>query len=107
LPKAHQYYSTSSNSCGNVYSQLDVLVCNAGRSQRAVWHKIDMEVDKEIFDLNVFSVVNLSRKAVAYFLEVGGGQLAVTSSIAGKVGAPYSGSYTGSKHAIHASEKQH
>jgi len=47
-----------------------------------------------------FSVINLSRIAVNYFLEVGQGHIVVTSSLAGKVGAPFSGTYTGSKHAI-------
>lgn len=37
------------------------------------------------------------------FLEQGSGHLAVTSSIAGVLGVPFSGSYTGSKHAIHVS----
>jgi dehydrogenase/reductase SDR family member 7 len=61
-------------------------------------------VDRQVFELNVFSVVSLSRVALNYFatrspdLE---GQIAVTSSIAGLVGAPYSPSYTGSKHALH------
>jgi short-subunit dehydrogenase len=80
--------------------QLDVLISNAGRSQRANWHKIDLKVDKELFDLNVFSLVHLNRIAVRYFLEAGGGHLVVNSSMSGKFAAPFSASYTGSKHAI-------
>ena len=34
-----------------------------------------------------------------------GGQFAIVSSAAGKAGVPFSGSYTGSKHAINVSEK--
>lgn len=61
-----------------------------------------MEVDKNMFDLNVFSLINLNRIAVRYFTKTGNaGGLAVTSSIAGIIGAPDSGSYTGSKHALH------
>lgn len=82
--------------------QLDILVNNAGRSQRAFWEMIEMEVDYEMFQLNVFSVISLSRIAVKYFEKTdSGGQLVVTSSVAGLIGAPFSGSYTGSKHAIH------
>lgn len=80
--------------------QLDVLVNNAGRSQRAIWENINIEVDKAIFELNVFSVISLSRLAVRYFTERGGGHLVTMSSLAGVIGAPYSGSYTGTKHAI-------
>lgn len=77
---------------------------NAGRSQRAVWENIDFAVDKEIFKLNVFSVLSLSRLAVKYFENAGiFGHLVVTSSLAGVFGAPFSSSYNGSKHAIHVS----
>ncbi|XP_073981133.1 dehydrogenase/reductase SDR family member 7-like isoform X2 [Rhodnius prolixus] len=85
-----------------LFGRLDILVNNAGRSQRAVWENIDFAVDKEIFKLNVFSVLSLSRLAVKYFENAGiFGHLVVTSSLAGVFGAPFSSSYNGSKHAIH------
>ncbi|KAL1517554.1 hypothetical protein ABEB36_001304 [Hypothenemus hampei] len=83
------------------FGTLDILVNNAGRSQRAAWEQIDLDVDKQLFDLNVFSVVNLTRIALHYFNTKGEGHVAVVSSLAGVIGAPYSGSYTGAKHAIH------
>ncbi|CAH1402367.1 unnamed protein product [Nezara viridula] len=83
------------------FGRLDILVNNAGRSQRALWEDIELEVDRQLFELNVFSVISLSRLAVKYFEKVGGGHIVVTSSLAGLFGAPFSGSYTGAKHAIH------
>ncbi|GLV42811.1 uncharacterized protein CBL_03551 [Carabus blaptoides fortunei] len=84
------------------FGRVDILVNNAGRSQRANWENIDMSVDKQMFDLNVFGVVSLTRIAVRYFQSrPEGGHVAVTSSIAGIVGAPFSGTYTATKHAIH------
>lgn len=83
------------------YGKLDILVNNAGRSQRAVWENIDLSVDKQAFDLNVFSIVALTRHVVKYFMKQGQGQIVVTSSITGIIGAPNSASYTGSKHALH------
>lgn len=85
------------------FGAVDILLNNAGRSQRANWEDIDMTVDKQMFDLNVFSVVNLTRIAVKYFKERGYGHVAVTSSLAGVIGAPLSGTYTATKHAIHVS----
>jgi len=83
--------------------QLDILVNNAGRSQRAKWDSIEIAVDKEMFDLNVFSIVSLSRLAVKHFLKVGGGQIVNTSSLAGILPVPMSATYCGTKHALHVS----
>ena len=84
-------------------SQLDIMIHNAGQSQRARWEHTDIKVDRDIFDINVFSVVNLTRLILPHFLRRGEGTFAVVTSSAGKVGAPFSGSYTGFKHALHVS----
>ena len=84
------------------FKSLDILVNNAGRSQRAEWDKIDIKVDRELFELDVFAVVHLSRIVLNYFLRHSiKGHLAITSSGAGLIGAPNSASYTGAKHALH------
>lgn len=85
------------------FGHVDILLNNAGRSQRAIWDNIELAVDKQLFDLNVFATINLSRVALDHFNRRGSGHIAVVSSIAGVLGAPYSGSYTGSKHAIQVS----
>ncbi|CAL8073687.1 unnamed protein product [Orchesella dallaii] len=85
----------------NHFGELDILVSNAARSQRANWEEIESEVDKELFDLNVFSLLALNRVVLKYFCRVGKGQLAVVSSVAGKIGLPFSASYVGSKFALH------
>lgn len=82
------------------FGHIDILVNNAGRSQRAMWEDIEMEVDRDIFELNVFSVVSLSRIAVNYFNKLERGHIVVMSSLAGVIGAPCSASYTATKHAI-------
>lgn len=82
--------------------QVDVLISNAGRSQRASWAETELAVDKELFELNVFSLINLNRIIVRHWLKVGQpGQLCIMSSVAGKMGVYHSGSYSGSKFALH------
>lgn len=84
------------------FKTLDILVNNAGRSQRAEWNTIQLKVDRELFELDVFAVVHLSRIALNFFVRNSiKGHLAVTSSTAGLIGAPSSASYTGAKHALH------
>lgn len=96
------FHQDSFNRVISHFRALDILVNNAGRSQRAEWNKIDINVDRELFELDVFSVMHLSRLAVTYFEQNSiSGQLAVTSSTAGLIGAPNSASYTGAKHALH------
>lgn len=80
---------------------MDILVSNAGCSQRAEWEKIDINVDKEMFDLNVFSHIALNRLVAKYFLNRGTGHFVITSSIAGIGPIPFSATYSATKHALH------
>lgn len=83
------------------YGKLDILVNNAGRSQRAAFEEIPLEVDREMLDVNLLGPVCLTRTVVKYFKAKGQyGHIVVTSSVAGKIGAPFSATYTGSKHAL-------
>lgn len=84
----------------NYFDRVDILINNIGRSQRATFQEITISEDKEIFDINVFGQINLSRCVMNQFVKQGFGHFVVTSSVAGKFGAPFSASYTASKHAI-------
>ncbi|CAG7826952.1 unnamed protein product [Allacma fusca] len=83
------------------FGKLDVLLSNAGQSQQDEFVNLDMLIDKHIFDINVFSVVNMNRVVVNYFLKNGGGQVAVVSSLNGRIAVPLGSAYAASKHAIH------
>ncbi|KAK3591290.1 hypothetical protein CHS0354_004339 [Potamilus streckersoni] len=83
------------------FKKIDILVNNAGRSQRAEWEKIHLDVDRQILELNVMSVISLTRCVLPHMMDKKEGHIVVTSSVAGKLGVPGSASYTGSKHALH------
>lgn len=82
------------------FGRIDIMINNVGRSQRAKFTEIDISQDKEIFDINVFGQINLTRTVMRHFLERKSGHFVITSSVAGKFGAPYSATYTGSKYAL-------
>ncbi|XP_065310783.1 uncharacterized protein [Dermacentor albipictus] len=104
LPFSISNFSSHSEQLQKVldhFGKLDVLVNNAGRSQRANFEEITVEIDKEMFDCNVFGAISLTRCVVKYFKEKGvQGHVVVNSSTTGKLGAPFSATYTGSKHAL-------
>ncbi|XP_062599259.1 dehydrogenase/reductase SDR family member 7-like [Saccostrea cucullata] len=82
------------------FSKIDILVNNAGRSQRALFEETSIETDREVLELNVLGVLSLTKQVLPHMLERKEGHIVVMSSIAGKLSAPNSASYTGSKHAI-------
>ena len=84
------------------FGQIDILVNNAGRTQRASFEETDLAVDRDMFEVNVFGMIKLTRLMVKHWYETNHpGQIVVSSSAAGKMGAPYSCTYTASKHALH------
>ncbi|XP_069116277.1 dehydrogenase/reductase SDR family member 7-like [Argopecten irradians] len=82
------------------FKHIDILVNNAGRSQRAMWLKTSLQVDRDMLELNVLGVLSLSKLVLPYMEKRGSGHIVNISSVAGKLGAPMSGSYTGAKHAV-------
>ena len=79
---------------------IDVLINNAGRSQRSLAKETPIEIDRNIMELNFFSVVALTKLVLPQMLENGSGHVVVISSIAGKLGFPMRTAYSASKHAL-------
>lgn len=79
---------------------IDVLINNAGRSQRSLAKETPLEIDRNIMELNFFSVVALTKFVLPQMLKKGSGQIVVISSISGKLGFPMRTAYAASKHAI-------
>lgn len=84
------------------YGKVDILVNNAGRSQRAAFGEVCTQTDEEMFAINVFGPLSLTRLVLRHFEQrQHRGHVVITSSVAGKLGAPFSATYTASKHALH------
>ena len=82
------------------YGRLDSVVLNAGRSQRAVAAETPFTATKDLFELNVFSVIHLAKLILPHFLEAKKGQFVVVSSVSGFLATPIGSSYSATKFAL-------
>lgn len=81
------------------FGGVDVLVCNAGISMRALFEDVDLAVIKELMDVNFWGAVYCTKYALPSVLERKGAIVGV-SSIAGYRGLPGRTGYSASKHAM-------
>ncbi|WP_341708102.1 SDR family NAD(P)-dependent oxidoreductase [Halopseudomonas sp.] len=80
--------------------RIDLLVNNAGISQRSLALDTSLQVYRQLMEVDYLAPVALTQLLLPRLVEQGSGQLAVVSSVAGKVGAPLRTGYCGAKHAV-------
>lgn len=82
------------------YGKIDVLINNAGISMRAFFKEVDLNVLKQLMDVNFWGTVYCTKYALPFLLESKGSVVGV-SSIAGFIGLPGRTGYSASKFAMH------
>lgn len=80
---------------------VDILINNAGISQRSRVIDTDMEVLDRLMQINFYGAAALTKAVLPQMLERGSGHFVVMSSLAGKFGTPLRSGYCASKHALH------
>jgi dehydrogenase/reductase SDR family protein 7 len=82
------------------FDRIDTLINNAGIAQRSLCVDTDMAVYRRLMEVDVLGQIALTKAVLPVMLEQGAGHIAVTASVAGKVGAPYGTGYCAAKHAV-------
>ncbi|MBR1631801.1 MAG: SDR family NAD(P)-dependent oxidoreductase [Paludibacteraceae bacterium] len=83
------------------FDGLDVVYLNAGISQRTTVLDTDPQMIRKIMEIDYFAPVLLAKQILPLMIERGGGQFAVTTSIAGYFGFPLRCTYSSAKHSLY------
>ncbi|MBL8629065.1 MAG: SDR family NAD(P)-dependent oxidoreductase [Rhodospirillaceae bacterium] len=83
------------------FGHVDIMVQNAGISQRALTKDTALSVDRAIMEVDYFAVVGLTKKILPSMIARKSGHFVVTSSVAGKFGIPLRSAYCAAKHTLH------
>ncbi|MHB8764757.1 MAG: SDR family oxidoreductase [Deferrisomatales bacterium] len=80
---------------------VEVLLMNAGVSQRALAVDTGVAVDRHLMEVNYFAPVSLVKAVLPGMLARRSGHLVGVTSLVGHFGTPLRSGYAGSKHALH------
>jgi len=80
---------------------IDILINNAGISQRGPAMETTAEVERALMEVNYFGPVALTKAVLPAMRARRSGHVVVVSSVMGFVGTPGRSTYAASKHALH------
>lgn len=83
-----------------LWGGIDMLINNAGISQRSLCVDTDMATYRRLFEVDVFGQIALTKEVLPIMLQQGSGHMAVTASVAGKIGVSQRTGYCAAKHAM-------
>lgn len=83
------------------FGKIDILINNAGVSQRALVQDITNKVGRQLMEVNFFGSIHLTKAVLPLMLKTNSGNIVGMSSAAGKFGFPFRSYYAASKHALH------
>jgi uncharacterized protein len=79
---------------------VDLLINNAGLGHYSEFAEQDPEAVRQIIDVNVTALMDLTQRALRHMKPRRTGQVVQVSSVLGFIGIPYSATYVASKHAV-------
>jgi dehydrogenase/reductase SDR family protein 7B len=82
------------------FPRIDILINNAGISQRSQAEETSTEVDRKIMEVNFFGPVNLTKSLWPLLIKSAHANIVLISSVVGTFGFPQRSAYSASKHAL-------
>ncbi len=83
------------------FGHIDLLVNNAGISQRSLARDTVLDVDRELMEVNYIGTVGLTKAVLPVMVRQRSGHIATVTSLVGHFGTKMRSSYAASKHALH------
>ena len=83
------------------HDHIDILINNAGISQRSLTIDTDMKVYHKLMNINYFGVIQMSKLLLPSMIAKQSGHIVTITSVNGKLGSYMKSGYAGSKHALH------
>ena len=83
------------------FGPINVLVNNAGLSQRSLFKDTELAVYRRLMELDYFAPVALTQAVLPDMLAAKAGHVVAISSVVGKMGVPLRTGYSAAKHALH------
>ncbi len=96
----HAGLPAAADEAGRLWGRIDILINNAGVSQRSLASETDFHVMKSIMDINYLGSAALTRAVLPGMIARKSGIIAPVSSVAGKFSTPLRTSYSASKMAL-------
>jgi short-subunit dehydrogenase len=96
-----EHFAEAVNTVISKFGKVDLMVHNAGISQRSYVLETDLSVDRRIMEINFMGTVALTKALLPHMVKQGSGYFAVVTSLVGKYGFGVRSSYAASKHALH------
>lgn len=93
----------ASNAVSKVFNQfghIDVVILNAGVTQRSLAIETDVKVYRQLMEINFFAALIITQKLLPYFKQQQSGHIVAISSVAGLMGFPLRSGYAAAKHAL-------